>query len=155
MAVPKPNATEAPLVGVLLALEHSLLFGVQSARGVAATHSAAASLLEVLDDSVAAHRTQRDDLNDLLDRWHVSAPVAAGAYVLPEASRDALGALTMAIALEERAAATYLDAIGKTKDAGTRALCLTAMSQAAVRAARLRLASGTAADHVSTTFPGR
>lgn len=154
-AAPKPQASEATLVGVLLSVEHSLYFGCASARGIAATHSAAASILTLLDESVVAHRGQRDTLNDMLDRWHVSAPVAAAAYQLPSAPPDAAGALKIAISLEDRATATYLEAIGKTKDPGTRALCLEAMSAAAVRAARLRKASGTTADHAAVTFPGR
>lgn len=152
---PTPKASEATLIGVLLALEHSLLYAAQTARGMAATHGGSEGVLKLLDASLLAHRSARDTLNDLLDRWHVAAPVAAGAYLLPVTPRDTNGALSLAIALEDRCAASYLDAVGKTTDHGARALCTQGVSEAAVRATRLRRASGITAAQASAPFPGR
>ncbi|MFZ0834501.1 MAG: DUF4439 domain-containing protein, partial [Mycobacterium sp.] len=82
----------------------------------------------------------------------VAAPVAAAGYQLPIPVNNWKDAATLAIRMETDDQVAWRAALEQSKSSQDRAFAVTALTQAAVRAARWRLALGTWP--LTTTFPG-
>jgi len=147
---PSPTPTGTGQVQALqtgLAAEHAVIWGY----GLVGAHAGDALLAQVRDDD-DAHRTLRDDTIGLVGRYGGDPVSTEPAYALPFPVTDRASALRLAIHLEEGAAAAWRYAVAATDDVEVRRTALTALSDAAVRATRWRLALPTSPATVA--FPG-
>ena len=147
---PSPAPTGTGQVQALqtgLAAEHAVIWGY----GLVGAHAGDALLGQVRDDD-DAHRTLRDDTIGLVARYGGDPVSTEPEYALPFPVTDRASALRLAIHLEEGAAAAWRYAVAATDDVEVRRTALTALSDAAVRATRWRLALPTSPATVA--FPG-
>jgi len=160
---PTAQAAEAaPLspVGVtalstLLAAEHAAVYGTSAAGGALAPLGLPAAQARALAYAAyTAHLQLRDQLTALLLAADAQPPAALPAYTLPVSPGSVHGALTLLAELDDRSAAAAYAAVAAV-GGGTRELVADALSQAAVRAQRARLAAGTSPATAATAFPGR
>jgi hypothetical protein len=145
---PSPSGTgQLPALQTGLAAEHAVIWGY----GVVGAHVSGALLAQVreADD---AHRTLRDDTIALVARYGGDPVATQPAYALPFPVTDRASALRLAVHLEEGAAAAWRYAVAATDDIEVRRTALTALSDAAVRATRWRLALPTTP--ATVPFPG-
>jgi hypothetical protein len=110
------------------------------------------ALLAQVRDADEAHRTLRDDAIALVARYGGTPVATDPEYALPFPVTDRGSALRLAVHLEEGAAAAWRYAVAATDDVDVRRTALTALSDAAVRATRWRMALPTAPATVA--FPG-
>jgi hypothetical protein len=135
------------LVAALRA-EYAAIFGY----GPVGARLEGAPQVELAAQAEAAHRTRRDLLLMRLTTAGVTPPPAETAYDLPFAVPDRAAALRLALLIEERTAAIWRDA--STDLAGAdRQLAMEAVVDCAVRATRLRRASGV--NPAVVAFPGK
>jgi hypothetical protein len=145
---PIPSGTgQVPALQAGLAAEHAVIWGY----GVVGAHVAGALLAQVRDAD-EAHRTLRDDTVALVARYGGDPVATEPEYALPFPVTDRTSALRLAVHLEEGAAAAWRYAVAATDDVEVRRFALTALSDAAVRATRWRLALPTTPATVA--FPG-
>jgi hypothetical protein len=129
-----------------LRAEHAAIYGY----GVVGAHLDGATV-PLAVQAEAAHRTRRDALVIRLAARGLTPPPAEPVYALPATITDQATALRLAVLIEERTAAVWRTVLPET--AGEeRAAALDALTDCAVRATRLRRASGTAP--VTVPFPG-
>ncbi|MGH3662560.1 MAG: ferritin-like domain-containing protein [Micromonosporaceae bacterium] len=115
-----------------LQAEHAVVFGY----GVVGAHLRG-SLRGAGRDAEEAHRKRRDAVLLRLTDQDVTPPAAEPAYPLPFKVTDSDTAVKLATHLEEAAAQVWRAALGPAKGAD-RKLCLDALIDSAVRAARWR-----------------
>jgi len=118
-----------------LRAEHAAIYGYGP---VGARLSGAST--ELATRAEAAHRARRDALVLRL-AGTASPPPADPAYTLPFPVTDRAAALRLAILLEERTGRIWRQALPETSGAD-RSMALDALVDCAVRATRLRMASG-------------
>lgn len=121
----------------LLGIEHGVVwaYGVLGAR-------LAQPLQDAARQAEDAHRARRDALRAQVRRRGGTPVTAAAAYRLPFPVIDSPSALHLAVVLENDVATGYDRALGGTDDVELRKLAVAALQEAAVRAARWRLAAG-------------
>jgi hypothetical protein len=100
----------------------------------------------------AAHRDRRDALIIRLDQLSVGTTPAPAGYALPFPVTDRATALKLAAQVEDGVAAAWRAALPVTEQ-GDRSTALSALTDAAVRAARWRRLAGVTP--VTVPFPGR
>lgn len=145
---PIPSGTgQVQALQIGLAAEHAVIWGY----GVVGAHAGDALLAQVRDAD-EAHRTLRDDAIALVARYGGTPVATDPEYALPFPVTDRGSALRLAVHLEEGAAAAWRYAVAATDDVDVRRTALTALSDAAVRATRWRLALPTTPATVA--FPG-
>ena len=133
---PTPSGTgQVQALQTGLAAEHAVIWGY----GVVGAHAGDALLAQVRDAD-EAHRTLRDDATALVARYGGTPVATDPEYALPFPVTDRGSALRLAVHLEEGAAAAWRYAVAATDDVDVRRTALTALSDAAVRATRWRLA---------------
>lgn len=130
----------------LLATEHAVIFGY-GAVGAMLGGDARREALRAFD----AHRARRDALGGLLRDRGVAPAAAASAYDLPALTTSAQ-ALALAVRLEEGAATSARDVLGADPDPAARRAALSALTEAAVRAAGWRVRARQRP--VTRAFPG-
>jgi Domain of unknown function (DUF4439) len=113
-----------------LAAEHAASYGY----GIVGAHLSGKRYTAAAADWVA-HERARDRLTAMLAERGAQPRPAAAAYRLPIAVRTAAGALSLAVILERRVAAAYLDLVAVT-DPALRTFAAQNMRDSAVRAAR-------------------
>ena len=145
---PTPSGTgQVPALQTGLAAEHAVIWGY----GVVGAHAGDALLAQVRDAD-EAHRTLRDEAIALVARYGGTPVATDPEYALPFPVTDRGSALRLAVHLEEGAAAAWRYAVAATDDVDVRRTALTALSDAAVRATRWRMALPTTPATVA--FPG-
>lgn len=145
---PTPSGTgQVQALQTGLAAEHAVVWGY----GVVGAHAGDALVAQVRDAD-DAHRTRRDDTVALITRYGGTPVATEPEYALPFPMTDRGSALRLAVHLEEGAAAAWRYAVAATDDVQVRQVALTALSDAAVRATRWRLALPTTPATVA--FPG-
>jgi Domain of unknown function (DUF4439) len=145
---PAPSGTgQVPALQTGLAAEHAVIWGY----GVVGAHAGDALLAQVRDAD-DAHRTLRDDAIALVARYGGTPVATQPEYALPFPVTDRASALRLAVHLEEGAAAAWRYAVAATDDVEVRRTALVALTDAAVRATRWRLALPTSPATVA--FPG-
>ena len=145
---PTPSGTgQVQALQTGLAAEHAVIWGY----GVVGAHAGDALLAKVRDAD-DAHRTVRDDAIALVARYGGTPVATDPEYALPFPVTDRASALRLAVHLEEGAAAAWRYAVAATDDVDVRRTALVALSDAAVRATRWRLALPTTPATVA--FPG-
>ena len=138
---------QVPALQAGLAAEHAVVWGY----GVVGAHVGDALLAQVRDAD-DAHRTLRDDTIALVARYGGTPVATEPEYALPFPVTNRVSALRLAVHLEEGAAAAWRYAVAATDDVQVRRTALVALTDAAVRATRWRLALPTAPATVA--FPG-
>lgn len=130
-----------------LVAEHAAVFGygLVGARLDSAT-------LGLATQAELAHRARRDVLVLRLTERGAAVPPAEPSYGLPERVTDLAGALKLAIGIEERTAAAWRAALLST-EGDDRRMAVEALTDCAVRAARIRKAANVAP--ATVPFPGR
>lgn len=147
MSSPEPDAEQQALFDALAA-EHAAVFGY----GVVAAFADPARTDEVAVDT-AAHRARRDATVDALTGAGLEPPVAAPGYTLPFPVTDATQAAQLAVQIESDVAVAWRSVVERAGTEPTRADALTALAEAAVRAARWRSNLGIAPPTVA--LPGQ
>ena len=148
MPSPTPSGTgQVQALQTGLAAEHAVIWGY----GVVGAHAGDALLAQVRDAD-DAHRTLRDDTIALVARYGGDPVATEPEYALPFPVTDRGSALRLAVHLEEGAAAAWRYAVAATDDVEVRRSALVALSDAAVRATRWRLALPTTP--ATVPFPG-
>ena len=148
---PTPTpAGQGGQVGALqtaLAAEHAVVWGYGVVGGRADD-----ALLPAVRAADSAHRARRDGTAALVHEYGGDPVVTEPSYALPFPVPDRRAALRLAVHLEEGAAAAWRYAVAATDDVDVRRTALTALSDAAVRATRWRMALPTTPATVA--FPG-
>lgn len=119
-----------------LRAEHAAIFGY----GALGAHLGQKTV-NLAISAESAHRARRDTLLLLLAQRGLTPPGTDPTYALPFAVTDRATALRLAVTIEERVAAVWRLALAETTGAD-QALALDALVDAAVRAAKARLAAG-------------
>jgi hypothetical protein len=135
------------LVAALRA-EYAAIFGY----GPVGARLEGAAQTELATQAEAAHRSRRDALLTRLSVTGVTPPGTETAYELPFPVADRTAALRLALLIEERTAAIWREAMPDLTGAD-RQLALDAVVDGAVRATRIRRASGV--NPVVVAFPGK
>ncbi|WP_033344700.1 ferritin-like domain-containing protein [Catenuloplanes japonicus] len=139
--------TVPPELAAALAGEEAAIFAY-APIGVRLTGNA---LVTQARDAEAAHRDLRDALLTRFAELSATPSPPAAGYTLPYPLTDQATALTLAIEIEERAAAIWRAALPPTT--GTdRVLALSALTDSALRATRWRIAAKVTPTTVP--FPG-
>lgn len=115
-----------------LAAEHATIYGYGVAGARLSGHRA-----DEAHAAVAAHRARRDALDRGLRERGAEPRAAAPAYRLPFSVHDAEDAARLAVHLEERVAAVYVDLVGVAHGALRRS-AVAALREASIRAVRWR-----------------
>jgi Domain of unknown function (DUF4439) len=145
---PSPSRTgQVPALQTAVAAEHAVIWGY----GVVGAHAGDA-LVAMVRDADDAHRTLRDATITLITRYGGTPVATEPEYALPFPVTDRNSALRLAVHLEEGAAAAWRYAVAATDDVEVRRTALVALTDAAVRATRWRLALPTTPATVA--FPG-
>jgi aspartate/methionine/tyrosine aminotransferase len=103
--------------------------------------------------NTAAHRARRDATLDALAAADVDAPEPEAGYTIPFAVTDPVSAAQLAAQVETHTAAAWLSVVERSRSEHTREVGVTALTEAAVRAANWRAILGEAP--ATTAFPGR
>jgi len=147
---PDPNrpgdAAHAALFDAVAA-EHGAIYGY----GVVSAHSTPEDNALVAE-AMAQHRTRRDEALQLLAERSVPAPLPAAGYQLPMEVADAGDAATLAQRMESDTATAWRAVLEQAGTPADRAFAVTAMTQAAVLAARWNQVLGVSP--ITVAFPG-
>lgn len=104
------------------------------------------------DAALVAHRDVRDQVAALLDSRGVEPVAAEAAYALPFPVLSPVDAATLAVTLEDGAAAAWAWVLAQAAERGTREAAVGALTDAELRAVAWRTAAGRTP--VTTPFPG-
>jgi hypothetical protein len=135
-------------LGAALRAEYAAIFGY----GPVGARLEGAAQVELATQAEAAHRLRRDTLLTRLSAAGLTPPGTETAYELPFPVPDRTAALRLALLIEERTAAIWRDAIPDLTGAD-RQLALDAVVDGAIRATRIRRASGV--NPIVVAFPGK
>lgn len=117
-----------------------------------ATAFARPDRLSQIAEHAAAHRARREAVIAMLTAAGADAPPAAAGYTLPFPVDDAASAGRLAVTAEHDCAVAWRSALEHARSSEIRDFAVTALSDAAVRAGRWRVAVGTVPPTVA--FPG-
>jgi hypothetical protein len=144
------SAAPAPVEALqtALATEHAALWALQLVTAfLPDAHDAA------LTDAATVHRTRRDTTERLLRDQGVTPVPPEPAYTGPAPVTDQASALALLVAAETDLAASWRAVIERTDDAALRRVALDALTDAAVWAARWRMAA--ASGPATVPLPGQ
>jgi hypothetical protein len=153
MTSPQPSPSKAPesagdkALAEAIAAEHATIYGY----GFVSAHSLP-DLNEMISDSLAEHRGRREAAIAMLASREVAAPIAAVGYQLPIPVNNWRDAATLAVRMETDDEAAWRAVLEQAESSQDRAFAVTALTQAAVRAARWRQVLGTWP--LTSPFPG-
>jgi hypothetical protein len=141
MSAPAMSApTAVTATTAVLSAEYAAVYGY----GVVGAHTVGAARAQA-GRALAWHLSRQPALEAALSAAGAELPSAEPAYVLPFAVTNSAGAVRLATALEQGAAAAYADLVAAT-ESGERQAAALALSACAVRAAQWR--------GFSVPFPG-
>ncbi|UNB56175.1 MULTISPECIES: ferritin-like domain-containing protein [unclassified Mycolicibacterium] len=130
-----------------VATEHGVIYGY----GLVSAHSAP-EVNDIVAEAMAAHRKLREDAIARLTDRDVTAPLPAVGYEIPIAVNTPQDAAQLATRMEEDSAVAWRAVLEQATTTEDRAFAVTALTQAAVTAARWRAVLGTSPSTVA--FPG-
>ncbi|ORM03923.1 ferritin-like domain-containing protein [Prescottella equi] len=145
MSSTSPGPEQQALLDALQA-EYAAVF----AYGIVAAFSNT-NRTDLVAANTAAHRARRDATLDALA--DVDAPEPEAGYTIPFAVTDPVSAAQLAAQVETDTAAAWLSVVERSRSEHTREVGVTALTEAAVRAANWRAILGEAP--ATTAFPGR
>jgi len=129
-----------------LAAEHAAVFGY----GIVAAF--ADPWADAVAEDTAAHRARRDATIEALHAASVEPPVAAPGYTVPFPVTDPDSAARLAEQIENDTAVAWRSVVERAHSESTRGAAITALTEAALRAARWRVRLGAPP---SLPFPGQ
>ena len=153
MTSPQPSPTNEPespadnALAEAIAAEHATIY----AYGFVSAHSMP-EMNEMISESLAEHRARREAAIEMLASRGVAAPIAAVGYQLPIPVQNWKDAATLAVRMETDDEVAWRAVLEQATSSQDRAFAVTALTQAAVRAARWRQVLG--AWPLTTAFPG-
>lgn len=130
-----------------VATEHGAIYGY----GVVSAHSTPEDNALVAE-AMAQHRARREEALILLQDRSVTPPLPAAGYELPLEVTDPSDAAELAVRMESDTATAWRAVLEQAQTPEDRGFALTALTQAAVLAARWNRVFG--ATPVTTAFPG-
>jgi len=140
------DAADAALYDAV-AVEHGVIYGY----GIVSAHSTP-DANQLVSDSLAGHRELREEGIARLVERKVTPPIPAVGYQLPFVVDDPTGAAKLAVRMEEDCAVAWRAVLEQATAVDDRQLAVSALTRAAVTAARWRAASGVVPTVVA--FPG-
>ena len=150
MTSPSPSrpsdAADAALFDAV-AVEHGVIYGY----GLVSAHSTPDSN-QLVSKSLAGHRELREEGIHRLAERKVTPPIPALGYQLPFVVDDPTGAAKLAVRMEEDSAVAWRAVLEQATAGDDRELAVTALTRAAVTAARWRAVLGV--EPTTVAFPG-
>lgn len=143
----RPTTGEASALFDAVNTEHGVIYGY----GLVSAHSTPDENALVAA-AMAEHRARRETAIAMLAARSVTAAPPAAGYRLPAPVHDATDAANLAIQMEQDAAVAWRAALEQATTADLRTFAVTAMSEAAVTAAKWRRIAD--AWPVTVAFPG-
>ncbi len=140
------DAAQAALFDAV-ATEHGAIYGY----GVVSAHSTPEDNALVAE-SMAQHRTRREEALVMLAENSVTPPLPAAGYELPLEVTDPGDAAELAVRMESDAVTAWRAVLEQAQTPEDRGFAVTAMTQAAVLAARWNQVLGV--PQITTAFPG-
>ncbi|EIV95962.1 DUF4439 domain-containing protein [Frankia sp. QA3] len=148
------HAAAVVALSTMLTATHAAIYAAATAGGaLAPLGPAAAGARELARLSWVAHQALRDDLIVAIGARGGQAPPALPAYRIPTAPVSVAASLTLLAQIEDACAAAAHDATAVLV-ADARELAIDALSGAAVRAQRARLAAGLPTATATRALPG-
>lgn len=147
---PDPDRPDAPGDAALfdaVAAEHGVIYGY----GVVSAHSNPAANW-LVSTAMREHRARREWAIATLTERGVTPPLPAAGYRLPMDVDDPVEAAQLALRMEEDTAEVWRAVLEQATSGDDRAYAVTALSEAAVTAARWRTRLGV--QPVTVPFPG-
>lgn len=140
------DAADAALFDAV-AVEHGVIYGY----GLVSAHSTPDSN-QLVSNSLVGHRELREEgIHRLVER-KVTPPIPALGYQLPFVVDDPTGAAKLAVRMEEDSAVAWRAVLEQATAGDDRELAVTALTRAAVTAARWRAVLGV--EPTTVAFPG-
>ena len=134
MTTPHPPATaEDSALFDAVAAEHGVIYGY----GLVSAHSTPDEN-SLVAETMAAHRDRREAALALLAARSVAAPLPAAGYRLPNPVDNATDAANLAIGMEQDTATAWRAVLEQARTGELRTFAATALSEAAVTAAKWR-----------------
>lgn len=130
-----------------IATEHGVIYGY----GIVSAHSSP-GVNDIVAEAMAGHRKLREDGIALLSERDVTAPLPAVGYEIPIEVDTGEDAALLATRMEEDSAVAWRAVLEQATTSEDRTLAVTALTQAAVTAAKWRTVVGTSPSTVA--FPG-
>ena len=143
MTFAQERADDVSLLNGVLAVEHAVVYGVETA-GAQLPVAGRDRALSVHD----AHRSRRDALTARIRALGGEPVAAAPAYAAVTAATTA----DAIVELERAAVRAYLDAIGALRDPQSRRLCVTAFAAEAVHLTEARTSAGKPVQVATSAF---
>jgi aspartate/methionine/tyrosine aminotransferase len=147
MSSQNPGPEQQSLIDALQA-EYAAIF----AYGLVAAFSNP-NRSDLVATNTAAHRARRDATIDALTAASVEAPQPEAGYSVPFPVTDPMSAAQLAAQVESDTAVAWRSVIERSQSEHTRDVAVTALTEAAVRAANWRAILGVAPPTVA--FPGQ
>ncbi|WP_205446802.1 DUF4439 domain-containing protein [Candidatus Frankia alpina] len=148
------QAAVVDALNTMLTATHAAIYAAAAAGGVLAPLGpAAAGARELARLSWVAHQALRDDLVAVIGARGGQAPPALPAYRIPATPVSVAASLALLAQIEDACAAAAHDATA-VLGADARELAIDALSGAAVRAQRARLAAGLPPATATRALPG-
>ncbi len=130
-----------------VATEHGVIYGY----GLVSAHSTP-DVNDLVSAALRTHRAQREEGIARLEARNATAPLPAVGYQIPIDVDDPTAAATLAVRMEEDGAVAWRAVLEQATTSEDRAVAVTALTQAAVTAAKWRAVLGVAP--VTVAFPG-
>jgi aspartate/methionine/tyrosine aminotransferase len=144
---PRPPDAAAGALFDAVATEHAVIYGY----GLVSAHSSPEEN-ELVAAAMAEHRERREAAIKMLTARGVEPPLPAAGYQLPMQLDNPTDAANLAVRMEDDCAVAWRAVAEHATTAEDRTFAVTALTQAAVTAARWNRVLGTSP--VSTAFPG-
>nr|WP_313776189.1 ferritin-like domain-containing protein [Mycobacterium sp.] len=143
----RPTDTTQAALFDAVAAEHGAIYGY----GVVSAHSTPEDN-SLVAEAMAQHRTRREEALVMLAEQSVTAPLPAAGYELPLEVTDPGDAAELAVRMESDTATAWRAVLERAPTPQERTFAVTAMTQAAVLAARWKQVLG--ASPITVAFPG-
>lgn len=143
----RPSAGPDAALFDAVATEHGVIYGY----GLVSAHSAP-EVNDIVAEAMAGHRKLREDAIARLTDRDVTAPLPAVGYEIPIEVNTPQDAARLATRMEEDSAVAWRAVLEQSTTTEDRTFAVTALTQAAVTAAKWRAVLGTSPSTVA--FPG-
>jgi hypothetical protein len=143
----RPSDAAAAALFDAVAAEHAAIYGY----GIVSAHSSPDEN-DLVSAELAEHRERREAAIAMLTSRSAKAPVPAAGYQLPIPVNNPNDAATLAVRMEDDCAVAWRAALEQASSEQDRAFAVTALTAAAVAAARWKQVQGI--KPVTVAFPG-
>jgi Domain of unknown function (DUF4439) len=144
---PQPSDADAGALFDAVATEHAVIYGY----GLVSAHSTLEDN-DLVATAMSEHRERREAAIKMLTGRAVDPPLPAAGYQLPMQVDNPTDAANLAVRMEEDTTVAWRAVLEQAKTSEERSFAVTALTQAAVRAARWSRALGVGP--ITVAFPG-